>query len=186
MKERILDKKYKTISISSIKLHRISDTEFESDVINDTSFGEFVYTEHTVSDRPECESYQERACWYMDFYPTRTEIIPKHLRDGNRDDMETFCRRLRFRYDDVNITGILESLHPLRFRIRVTANMPMTDEKVVLNKEQQAELDMPNNALDTESEAMSEKKSNSNSKSGPGCMNVLAAIIVFTASMILL
>lgn len=128
MKERILDKKYKTISISSIKLHRISDTEFESDVINDTSFGEFVYTEHTVSDRPECESYQERACWYMDFYPTRTEIKPKHLRDGNRDDMETFCRRLNYRYDDVNITGILECSHPLRFRIRVTAYMPMTNE----------------------------------------------------------
>lgn len=121
MKEKILDQNNKTLTISSIKLHRISDTEFESDVINDTSFGEFVYTEHTVSDRPECESYQERACWYMDFYPTRTEIIPKHLRDGNRDDMETFCRRLRFRYDDVNIIGILEGERPLRFRIRVEA-----------------------------------------------------------------
>lgn len=116
MRDQILDKSNKKLSFCGIELHRVSDTAFESGIVDDKSYGYEMYTKRSMAD-----SYQVRACWYMDFGSNPTVREPKHLSDGYECDMWIFCYRLERKYSGLKVTGLLESEHPLRFRIRVEA-----------------------------------------------------------------
>lgn len=115
MKEKILNQNCETILMTFGELHRISDTEFESDVIDDYGFGHEM---PTIVREVESQ-YLERFNPYAYGDGTTTEYM--HLSTSGALEMRTFCERVEKKYEDVKVKGILEGEYPLRFKVRVKA-----------------------------------------------------------------
>lgn len=115
MKEQILDLNCKNIRTSYGELHRVSDTEFESDIISDDNFGHVM---PTIVREVESQ-YLERFNPYAYGDGTTTEYM--HLSTSGALEMRTFCERVEKKYEDVKVKGILEGEYPLCFKVRVKA-----------------------------------------------------------------